>query len=377
MCDKNVTGMLEGRLERARSLMGECGYDAVILRSNPDLRWLTGAARVFDDEVAHTAIITHGGAWLHTDSRYYGSFLEHMPDASLWTIDMGQESHAAWCAARIKEGRARVVAIEDTVTLGFFEELQEELNKRSCACLMPRLHGDMARMRMVKDSEELELLRKAQRITDEAFEHICGFIRPGQTELQIRAELEGFMLSHGAEGLSFDSIIASGPNGANPHARPSDRVIQKGDLVVMDYGALYGDYHADMTRTVCVGRPSDEQQRVYDVVRRAHEACAAAAKPGMGGKELHELAARIIAEAGYGDCFNHGLGHGVGIEIHERPHVGRRSTDAIPVGAVFTIEPGIYVSGRFGIRLEDCGVMTEAGYLPFTESTHDLLSVAL
>jgi hypothetical protein len=210
-----------------------------------------------------------------------------MQDASLWTIDMGQESHAAWCAARIKEGRARVVAIEDTVTLGFFEELQEELNKRSCACLMPRLHGDMARMRMVKDSEELELLRKAQRITDEAFEHICGFIRPGQTELQIRAELEGFMLSHGAEGLSFDSIIASGPNGANPHARPSDRVVQKGDLVVMDYGALYGDYHADMTRTVCVGRPSDEQQRVYDVVRRAHEACAAAAKPGMGGKELH------------------------------------------------------------------------------------------
>lgn len=375
MCDKDVASMLQDRMGRLRGLMDAAGYDAVILRNNPDLRWLTGAARVFDDEVAHTAFITREGAWLHTDSRYYGSFVEHMPNAASWTLDMGQEGHASWCAARIKEERAHVVAIEDTVTLGFFEDVQVELNKRSGACLMPRLHGDLALMRMVKDDEELLLLRQAQRVTDAAFAHICGFIRPGQTELQIRAELEGFMLSHGAEGLSFDSIIASGPNGANPHARPSGRVVQEGDLIVMDYGALYGDYHADMTRTVCVGKPSAEQQKAYDVVRRAHEACADVARPGMSGKELHELAARIIAEAGYGDCFNHGLGHGVGIEIHERPHVGRRSTDVIPVGAVFTIEPGIYVPGKFGIRLEDCGVMTESGYLPFTESLHDLLGV--
>lgn len=377
MCVKDVASMLQGRMGRLRDLMDAAGYDAVILRSNPDLRWLTGAARVFDDEVAHTAFITQGGAWLHTDSRYYGSFLEHMPDASSWAIDMEQDGHASWCAARIIGERARIVAIEDTVTLGFFEDLQGELNKLSCACLMPRLHGDMARMRMDKDGEELSLLRQAQRITDAAFRHICGFIHPGQTELQIRAELEGFMLSHGAEGLSFDSIIASGPNGANPHARPSERVVQEGDLIVMDYGALYGDYHADMTRTVCVGRPSEEQRKAYDVVRHAHEACAEAAKPGVSGRELHELAARIIAEAGYGDCFNHGLGHGVGIEIHERPNVGRRSTDAIGVGAVFTIEPGVYVPGKFGIRLEDCGVMTESGYLPFTESPHDLLSVGI
>jgi len=365
---------LHGRMRRLRELMEARGYDAVIVRSNPDIRWLTGAARVFDDEVAHTAFVTLDGAWLHTDSRYYGSFVERIMDSEAWKVDMESDTHPEWCAARIAEVRARAVAIEDTVTLGFFEDLQAELNKRSCACLMPRLHGDLALLRVQKDEQELALLRRAQRITDEAFDHMRGYLEPGLTELQIRAELEGYMLSHGAEGLSFDSIIASGPNGANPHARPGERVVQEGDLIVMDYGALYGDYHADMTRTVCVGHPNDEQRRVYDVVRQAHETCAAAAKPGMGGKELHDMAARVIADAGYGDYFNHGLGHGVGIEIHERPHVGRRSTDILSVGSVFTIEPGIYLPGKFGIRLEDCGILTEDGYQPFTESPHELLS---
>ncbi|MBO7673423.1 MAG: aminopeptidase P family protein [Atopobiaceae bacterium] len=377
MCKEDDVALVRQRMGRLRSLMDAGGYDALIVRNNADLRWLTGAARVFDDEVAHTAFVTQQGAWLHTDSRYYGSFLQHMQDAGSWSLDMEQQTHSEWCAARIKQERARVVAIEDTVTLGFFEDVQSELNKVSCACLMPRLHGDLALLRLVKDREELGLLRAAQRITDEAFTHICDFIRPGLTELQIRAELEGFMLSSGAEGLSFDSIIAAGPNGANPHARPSARQVQEGDLLVIDYGALLGDYHADMTRTVCVGTPSAEQLRVYDVVRRAHETCADAARPGMGGRELHELAARVIEEAGFGDCFNHGLGHGVGIEIHERPSVGRRSDDTIPIGAVFTIEPGIYLPGKFGIRLEDCGVMEEDGYIPFAESPHDLLSVGL
>lgn len=365
----------DGRVRQLRNLMEERGYDAVVLRSNPDIRWLTGASRVLDDEVAHTAIVTADGAWLHTDSRYYHSFLERMGTECEWKVDMEFTAHPAWVAACIQAQRARVVAVEDTMTLGFFEDLQEALNKRSCACLMPRLHGDMDRLRMLKDDEELELMRHAQSITDAAFDHMCSFVRPGLTELEIRAELEGYMLSHGAEGLSFDSIVASGPNGANPHAKPSARVVQSGDLVVMDYGALYGDYHSDMTRTLCVGQPSAKQREVYDVVRRAHEECAAAATPGMAARELHQLAAQVIADAGYGDYFNHGLGHGVGIQIHERPFVGRSATDKLEVGSVFTIEPGIYLPGEFGIRLEDFGVMTENGYVPFTSSTHDLVCV--
>lgn len=363
------------RLELVRDMMGERGYDAVVLRNNPDIRWLTDAARVMDDEVAHTVVITAEGAWLHTDSRYYGAFQERLSHQGVWDVDMEPVDHPEWVAALLGGKRARVVAIEDSLTLGFFEELEHALNRRSAACLLPRLHQDIAVLRMVKDAEEIEMMRRAQRVTDEAFLHICGYMRAGMTELEVRAELEGYMLSHGADSLSFDTIIASGPNGANPHARPGSRKLAEGDLVVMDYGAAYGDYHSDMTRTVCIGTPSAEQVAVYEVVRRAHEECAARAVAGVTGRALHEHAVEVISEAGYGEFFNHGLGHGVGLEIHERPFVGRRGEDPIPQGAVFTIEPGIYLPGRFGIRLEDFGVMGEQGYIPFTESSHDLACI--
>ncbi|MDO4797126.1 MAG: aminopeptidase P family protein [Coriobacteriales bacterium] len=363
------------RLGQLRELMARRGYDAVVLRDLADIRWFSCAARVLDDEDAHTLFVSGEGAWLHTDSRYFGAFVQAMGEGSPFAVDMEDTTHPAWVARHIVQARARVVAVEDTLSLGFYGKLSAAVDQASAACLFAQLHGDIARMRMVKDADELELLRRAQCITDEAFAHICTFIRPGLTELQIRAELEGYMLAHGAHALSFDSIVASGPNGANPHARPGERVVERGDLIVIDFGAGYGDYHADMTRTVCVGSPSAEQRKVYDIVRRAHEACAKAARPGMGGKELHALSQRIIAEAGYGDYYKHGLGHGVGIQIHEHPRVGARSTDVLPQGSVFTIEPGIYLPGKFGIRLEDFGVMGEHGFEPITQSAHDLACV--
>ena len=370
---KNGYAAIETRLSKLRNLMEKRGYDAVTVRNVADVRWLTAASRVLDDEVAHTALVTMDGAWLHTDSRYFGAFAQRLDECDAWHVDAEVTSHAKWVADKVCELRIRVLAIEDTLTLGFYEELGVELNKASCACLMPRMHGDLALLRVGKDDEELALLREAQRITDAAFDHICAFVRPGMTELQIRAELEAAMLAEGAHGLSFDSIVAAGPNGANPHARPSERAVQRGDMIVMDYGALYGDYHADMTRTVCVGTPGRRQREVYDVVRRAHETCAQAVRPGMSGKELHELAVGVIRDAGYGDYFNHGLGHGVGLQIHERPFVGRTSDDVLDTGCVFTIEPGIYLPGEFGVRLEDCGILTDAGYEPFATSTHELV----
>ncbi len=361
-----------GRVSRLRALMEQRGYDAVILRNNPDLRWLTGAEGVFDDEVAHTALVTSEGLWLHTDSRYFNSFVEHLGDDTPWQLDMEVVAPAAWAACRVAEARARVVAIEDTCDLAFYDALRHEFGQASIAPALPRLHGDICDLRMVKDEAELELLREAQRITDESFEHICGYIKVGMTEQQIRAELENYMLSHGADGLSFDTIIASGPNGANPHARPGERKVCAGDLIVMDYGALYHDYHADMTRTVCLGQPSDEQMKVYEVVRQAHEACADAVAPDVIGSDIHDLSVRVISEAGYGDYYGHGLGHGVGIEIHERPGFGRGWNKPVPAGSVVTIEPGIYLPGKFGIRLEDCGVVSERGYEPFTAASHEL-----
>ncbi|MBE5023923.1 aminopeptidase P family protein [Olsenella sp. DSM 107455] len=364
-----------GRVERLRALMAERGYDAVILRNNPDLRWLTGAERTFDDEVAHTAVVTAGGLWLHTDSRYYNTFVERLGSECAWALDMEVTTPAAWAARRAAAERARVVAVEDTCDLAFYDDLLVELSRAGVACLTPRLHGDICDLRMVKDAEEVELMRRAQEVTDAAFEHICGWIRPGVTEQQIRVELENYMLSHGADELSFGSIIASGPNGANPHAQPGERQVQLGDLIVMDYGAGYHDYHSDMTRTVSVGEPSDEQRRVYDVVRRAHEESAAAVRAGVIGRDVHEVAARVIEEAGYGEYFGHGLGHGVGIQIHENPNFNRRWDRPVPEGSVVTIEPGIYLPGRFGIRLEDFGLVTADGYEPFTRSTHELVVV--
>ena len=363
------------RVERFRTLMAERGYDAAVIRNNPDLRWLTGSERTFDLETAHTAVITADRLWLHTDSRYYGTFCERLGPDTPWEIDMEIVEHPWWVAQRLRECHARVVAVEDTADLAFFDELVHECEKASIAPAFPRMHGDISDLRIVKDEEEIELMRHAQSITDAAFEHICGFIHPGLTEMQIRAELENYMLSNGADALSFSSIIASGPNGANPHAQPGERVVQEGDLIVMDYGAGWRDYHSDMTRTVCVGKPTAEQQKVYDIVRHTHEACAAAAHAGVIGKDIHDLSVKLITEAGYGDYYKHGLGHGVGIEIHERPNFGRAYDKPVPAGSVITVEPGIYLPGKFGIRLEDFGLITEDGFEPFTQSPHELVCI--
>lgn len=360
------------RVARLRAIMDERGYDAVLLRNNPDLRWLTGAERTFDFEVAHTALVTPEHLSLHTDSRYYNTFLERLGTDSSWEIDQDIVDPAVWAAEHVRAARARVVAVEDTCTLGFYDSLQTAFAAVSVAVLMPRLHGDIVRLRAVKDDEEVALMRAAQKVTDAAFAYICGFIKPGQTEQEIRAELENYMLSHGGEALSFDTILASGPNGANPHAQPSSRKVRPGDMIVMDYGCVVGDYHSDMTRTVCLGEPTDEQRHVYDVVRQAHEECAAMARAGVIGKDVYEHSVKVIYDAGYGDCYKHGLGHGVGIEIHEQPNFNRLNTEPVPAGAVITVEPGIYLPGKFGVRLEDFGLVTQRGYEPFTESPHEL-----
>lgn len=238
------------------------------------------------------------------------------------------------------------------------------------------MHDDIRKMRAIKDAEEIELMRHAQSITDAAFQHMLGFIKPGMTEKQVRNELENFMFANGADSLAFGSIVASGPNTANPHAVPSDRVIEKGDFVLMDYGAGYCDYRSDMTRTVVMGEPTQEQLDLYALVRRTHEECVAAIHPGVEGNDIFKLSKKIIGDAGYGDRYNHGLGHGVGIDIHELPNFNR-SKNIIEVGSVITMEPGVYLPGVGGVRLEDYGVVTENGYEPSPRPrTTCILSIA-
>lgn len=362
-----------GRIERVRDLMDERGYDAVIIRDEANLRWLTGAEGVFDytGELPHAAFITASNTFLHTDSRYYNSFIEHLPADSPWVLDMEAIGIPRWAAERARDAKCRVVAVEDTMELSFYDGLVRGIEDLSIGALLPQMHGDLRLMRAVKDEEEIALMKRAQAITDAAFAHMLEFIRPGLTEKQIKLELENFMFENGADGLAFGSIVAAGPNAANPHAIPSDRPVQKGEFVLMDYGARYHDYDSDMTRTVAVGEPSAKMREIYDLVQRTHEECAKAVYAGVDGNEIHELSRKIIGDAGYGEYYGHGLGHGVGIDIHELPSFGR-THNTVGEGSVVTIEPGVYLPGEFGVRLEDYGLVTAQGFVPFTQSPHDL-----
>ena len=362
-----------GRIERVRELMDERGYDAVIIRDEANLRWLTGAEGVFDytGELPHAAFITASNTFLHTDSRYYNSFIEHLPADSPWVLDMEGIGIPRWAAERARDAKCRVVAVEDTMELSFYDGLVRGLEDLSIGALLPQMHGDLRLMRAVKDEEEIALMKRAQAITDAAFAHMLEFIRPGLTEKQIKLELENFMFENGADGLAFGSIVAAGPNAANPHAIPSDRPVQKGEFVLMDYGARYHDYDSDMTRTVAVGEHSAKMRELYDLVQRTHEECAKAVYAGVDGNEIHELSRKIIGDAGYGEYYGHGLGHGVGIDIHELPNFGR-THNTVGEGSVVTIEPGVYLPGEFGVRLEDYGLVTAQGFVPFTQSPHDL-----
>lgn len=360
------------RIARLRELASSRRYDAVVLRNNPDLRWLTSAERVFDFETAHTAFITHDALFLHTDSRYFNSFEERMGKNGPWRIDQDDISHVEWIVKKAAETGARVIALEDSLSLAFFSALTRAAQDHSLALSFVQLHGDLVRMRAVKDEEELAIMREAQAITDRAFTHMCEYIQVGMTEKQIQTELDNFMYLNGADGLAFGSIVATGPNTANPHAMPGQRVVEKGQFVLMDFGASVRDYCSDMTRTVCMGQPSAQQREIYDIVRSTNEACAKLMVPGASCREIHEHAVAMIAEAGYGGKFQHGLGHGVGIEIHELPNFGVRSNTVLEIGNVVTNEPGIYLAGIGGVRIEDYGVITEDGIELFTQSTHEL-----
>lgn len=362
-----------GRVARVRTLMEERGYDAVIIRDEANLRWLTGAEGVFDftGELPHCAFISCSSAYLHTDSRYFNSFKEHMPEGHEWKLDMDGFDIPKWVADHARLEHCRVIAVEDTMELAFYNGLTRAIEDASLCCGIALMHGDLRQMRAIKDAEEIELMRRAQAITDAAFAHMLEFIKPGLTEKEIKLELENYMYAQGADGLAFGTIVASGPNTANPHAIPSDRVVEKGDFVLMDYGARLGDYDSDMTRTVVLGEPTEEQRKIYDLVQRTHEECVRAIHGGVDGKDIHELSVKIISDAGYGDYYGHGLGHGVGIDIHELPNFGRRS-NVVEAGAVITVEPGVYLPGVGGVRLEDYGVVTDDGFEPFTTSPHDL-----
>lgn len=364
---------MESRLERMRCRMREQGIDCFYCTDLSNVKWLTSFSGVFDDEPAHALFISDGDALMHTDSRYADAACR-AAEGSAWRVDASGGSHSAWAAEMAGEcAEGARLGIEDTMTLAAYRALEEAIGAQA-PCLF-ETDGFVRRLRAVKDEAEVQAMRKAQAITDAAFEHIVGFMRIGMTERAVQLELEEVLRKMGADDLAFSSIVASGANGAAPHSIPGEKRLEHGDMVVLDFGARKGGYCSDMTRTVCMGEASDEALRVYAAVRAANEEVETMLVPGVTGAEAHACAERVLAREGYAGTMGHGLGHGVGIDIHELPNLSPRNESPLVPGNVVTVEPGIYLSGSLGCRLEDFGIITPDGFEVFTQSSHELVII--
>ena len=372
----NMRAVSSDRQRMVRDVCKRFGISALLVRDTPSIRWISGFDGVFDEERAHALLVTPDYVVLHTDSRYSNAlYTAATRMGSAIAIDETRVGHFAFAhqvlAPGVDGAFAGRLGFEDTVTYAEFVKAAESFGTSGLAPT-----SDIVRtLRAVKGEEELVRMRAAQAITDAAFEHIIGFMRPGMTEREVQLELESFMLRHGADGLAFSSIVASGANGADPHAVPGETRLEAGQCVVMDFGARAFGYCSDMTRMVFLGEPTGEMARAWDVLRLANETVEQALRPGMTGREAHEMAEQVLAEGGFAGRMGHGLGHGVGLECHELPVMNARSDTPLAIGNVVTVEPGIYLPGEFGMRLEDCGVITADGFEPFTRLGHDMVVI--
>ena len=314
------------------------------------------------------AIVTKNGCRYFTDSRYIESAQNEIRDFEVLMVDSANPYHDRINAA---------IADFDVTKLGYEEDylVVAELlyyEKSLHAELVP-MNRKINGFRAVKEPWELDRMRKAQQITDKAFADILPRIKAGMTEKEVQTELIYCLMKNGADKPSFDPIVVSGPKTSMPHGVAGDRVIQNGDFITMDFGALYGSYCADMTRTVAMGFVTDEMREVYETVLKAQSAAIAATKAGKQGKEIDEVARKIIREAGYGEYFGHGYGHSLGMEIHEAPNCNPAGETVMEVNMICSAEPGIYLPGKFGVRIEDVVIFTENGCEDITNSPKNLI----
>ena len=316
------------------------------------------------------AIVTRKGCRYFTDSRY---------------IESAQNGLKGFEVLEINKGNGYIKRINDAIadfavtTLGYEENyltVAELMNyeKNLNAKLVP-YDNAINGFRGVKEGWELDRMRKAQEITDKAFTEVLGRIKPGMTELELQAELIYCLYKNGGQGLSFDPIVVSGPNTSLPHGVAGERIIREGDFVTMDFGVLYQGYCSDMTRTVAVGYATEEMKLVYDTVLKAQLAGIAATKAGVPGRDIDAAARKVIEDAGYGPYFGHGYGHSLGLEVHESPSPNGGNPDPMPLGAVCSAEPGIYLPGKFGVRIEDVTIYLENGCEDITHSPKNLIIV--
>lgn len=354
-------------LDRLISWLG--GSDeAALITSGVSKRYLTD----FGSEDG-TVLVTKNGAYFIIDARYFEHTEQQVTDPLCKVIL--QDNIYEQLGGIISENGIKRVYIEDEkLTVSELSEYKRRFSDIEFD-ESNRLSDFMAQMRIIKTDEEIACITKAQRIAEAAFTKLLSNMRVGQTEKQIAAVLEFFMLEMGSDGVSFETIAASGVNSACPHAVPTDKPLQDGDFLTLDFGATYKGYHSDMTRTVVFGKPTDEMKNIYNAVWGANSDAIKAVKAGISGKLVDSVARSTLDAWGYEEYFTHGLGHGVGLEIHEAPGLNSRSGTSLREGMIITIEPGVYIPGKYGVRIEDMCVVTKDGCRIITETPKTLIYI--
>lgn len=316
------------------------------------------------------AIVTRAGCRYFTDSRYIESAESNLKGFEVLMTDRQHTPFQRLNDAIADFGVTTLGYEEDYLTVAELQGYEKNLNAK----LVP-FNKPIFDFRASKEEWEIDLMKKAQEITDKAFEEVLPRIRVGMSELELQAELIYCMYKNGGTGLAFDPIVVSGPNTSLPHGVAGERKIQAGDFVTMDFGASYMGYCADMTRTVAVGFATEEMKKVYSIVLEAQNSAIAATKAGVTGAYVDGVARKVIEDAGLGENFGHGYGHSLGLEIHEAPNMNTRNQEPLPAMAVCSAEPGIYLPGKFGVRIEDVTILTEDGAIDITASPKNLIIV--
>ena len=353
-------------ITRIQEALARRGLDAILLTDEKNQRYATGFA--FTDGAV---VVSRDKAWLLTDSRYIEA--AEKIAGGCCTVQLFDRDHSlsSLISAALCESGAQSLAAEDEKLSHARWTAWEKLLGRSLVGA-----GDlMMSLRASKSAEEIESMIRAQRISEKALEEVLHIIRPGMTEKEVMAELVYRMLRFGSEGNSFDPIVVTGKNTSMPHGVPGDTVIQNGDFVTMDFGSLSDGYCSDMTRTVAVGSATEEMKSVYYTVLEAQLAGIAAARSGIPGKLIDKAARDVIEKAGYGACFGHGFGHSLGLDIHEPPMAGPRGEAPMAVNDLCSAEPGIYIPGKFGVRIEDVMIIRENGAEVITKAPKSELIV--
>ncbi len=360
------------RRQALRPLLIALSLEALLVTDLVNIRYLTGFTG------SNAALLVHAGdspaAETHTvictDGRYLTQVGEQVSDLR---AEIDRASSRRLVALAQESGLGRIGYESHVVTVDEHLAWQEV----APALSLVRTPGQVEQLRMVKDEHEVTLLRSACDAADSALAQLLdgGGLRPGRTEREVGRELEFLMLDNGADGVAFETIVAAGPNSAIPHHRPTDAVLASGDFVKLDFGALVGGYHSDMTRTFVLGSAAQWQREVYELVARAQAAGRAALVPGTPVADVDAASRSVIEDAGYGELFLHGLGHGVGLQIHEAPGIGKAGTGTLLCGAAVTVEPGVYFSGRGGVRIEDTLVVRDEGPELLTRTSKDLTVV--